>query len=268
MKVFLYFIYLFFFTLSHSAIALSETDSKAVINREIQTLMRDMEGLVSQAEKGDTDSQYKLGLVYVYTNQFSLAKQWLQAAEKNSPKARYALAYLLATSSGNDDNYVLDLFKRSADDDYTPAIHYMGLLYHYGGLHTIRMEQNNVKAEELFKRATLKGSLKSQAHLALFCFEGLGRCNSKEKAYILYLDAAQRGLYRAYSRLALDWHDRGGIDPNPEKYEEYWWKYKNNEDRKPFCGEDEQGRDYDCGDEGDPSNSLYMLFLHFEDYML
>ncbi len=259
--------------------AASETDSKRSIERQIVNLMQNMENLMSQAENGNANSQYELGLIYIYkmetenngfTDNYNLSIKWLrEAAEKhNLARAKYVLAFLLSRSSGDDLDLIMRLFTESASDDYVPALHRMGLLKHYGGLDSIRINKSNEEAAEFFRRATSRGSLRSQARLAHFYFEGLGVTRDTTKAYILYLDAAQRGLYRAYSRLALDWHDRGGLSPDSEKFEEYWWKYKNNEDREPFCGEDEEGRDYFCGSNRKEPTLLYEMFLHFEDYIL
>ena len=240
---------------SNLAFASSETESKLAIDLKIRNL---------------SENSYSRGLNLLYNNDVSSALSLIEKeAEAGNEKATFILYYILSKSG--DDQKALNWLKRSADSNYVPALHHLGLYYHYGFISGTSSGSNtdrpidNKKAFQYFKEATLKGSLRSQARLALLYYEGLGVSQDTKKAYVLYLDAAQRGLYRAYSRVALDWYDREGITPNQAKYDEYWSKYKNNEDREPFCGEDNEGRDYDCGD--NPHNILYEMYLHFDEYM-
>ncbi len=281
MRYFILLFYVFLFVNGYPASALSETDSKEAIERKLREIKNNQNNLSSKAEKGDADAQYKLGLLYLhedfngdrngeYFDGFKEGKSLLESAGKKGHVKALYVSYMVGKASGSRDEENLKWLRESSDADYVPALHQMGLYYHYKGATPdgyFPDEQDNRRAADFFKRAVLKGSLRSQARLAYLYSKGLGVRKDIDRAYILYLDAAQRGLYRAYSRIALDWHDRGGIDPNQEKFDEYWWKYKNNEDREPFCGEDEQGRDYVCNQNDGPPSIVYQFFLNFEDYI-
>ena len=248
-------VFLFLLIISHLALAKSGTESQAAIDLKIKNL---------------TESSYDRGLNFLYKNDLTSALNLIKKeAESRNEKAAYVLYFIL--SKLGDNVNALKWLEIAADLNYVPALHHLGLYYHYGFLSGTSQGSStdtlvdNKRAFNYFKRATLEGSLRSQARLAFLYFQGLGVSQDTQKAYALYLDAAQRGLYRAYSRLALDWYDREGLSPDKEKYDEYWSKYKNNEDRDPFCGEDERGIDYDCGE--DQHHILYEIYLHFDEYM-
>ena len=231
------------------------------INAKIKSLSQ---SLISSAEKGEAEDEYQLALSYFHIHDMEQGEKWIKlASEKGHEKSMYVYGAFFASRSNDSSAY--KWYKMSADKQYVPALHQMGLIYLYGGEGGVQVSKDPVQASEYFKSAVLSshGSLRSQARLAWQYFTGTGVARNTSIAYQLYLDAGQRGLYRAYSRLALDWHDRGGIDPDPVKYNTYWNIFKNNEDRV-FCGEDEEGADYHCGEE---HKWLYEVFLHFEQYM-
>ncbi len=231
------------------------------INAKIQPLNQ---SLISSAEQGGAEEAYQLALSYLYIDDRENGEKWLKtASEKEHEKAMYVYGAFFASQS--DDLSAHKWYKRSADKNYVPALHQMGLAYLYGGQGGVQVSKNPATASEYFKEAVLSpnGSLRSQARLAWQYFSGTGLARNTNIAYRLYLDAGQRGLYRAYGRLALDWHDRGGLDPNPAKYNTYWNIFKNNEDRV-FCGEDADGADYPCDRD---HRWLHEVFLHFEQYM-
>ena len=251
----------FFFSFSISA--LDSISSARQIDAQIKPITQ---SLITSAEGGSAESAYQLALAYFYVEDRENGEKWIKlSSEKGNEKAMYVYGSFFDSQS--DTKSALKWYRASAEKGYVPALHQQCLIYSYGGLHhTDGVEKDPDKAFDYCKQAVLspKGSLRSQARLAQFYAKGIGVSQNKDIAYNLYLDAAQKGLYRAYSRLALDWHDQGGWDPDPEKHNTYWRLFKYNEDRS-ICKENQGGQgDYQCGGE---HRWIYEVFLHFAQYM-
>jgi len=285
--------------ISLQAFSRSETDSRKVIDQQIHKLKQksnpsDYERALLLLYRDDTDlaDARKKGLNPEYREPDYEVALKLLSQLKNDERALYLLSFLLNRSgviylshNAKDEDYLSSndshrFLQKSASMDYVPAIHEMGLKYLYGhflrsikititdGQRFIDTDRTNSylvkpddkKAFEYFKQATQAGSLRSQARLAFMYFEGRGVPQDIETARLLYLDAAQKGLYRAYSRLANDWYAEDGVTPNSKKFNEYYNIYKRNEDRDY----NEEFR-LNARREG---SWLYEIFLNFEDFML
>jgi len=251
--------------INFSAFSLSEVDSLQTIDSKIEQLKKknnpsDYEKALILVHRHNYDKTqaYKAGLEPEYReNDREVAIKILKKLT-NDERALYVLASLTFSSDPESSE---SFFRKSAQLNYPPALHEVGLFYHYGHTGFYSVEQDDKKAFNFFKQATQAGSLRSQARLAYMYFEGKGVDRDTEKARLLYLDAAQKGLYRAYSRLAFDWYDRGALTPNTQKFNEYYNKYKNNEDREA----QQSHRENPVLKEGE---FLHQMFLHFEDFMI
>ena len=256
-----YFIW-FFLMCCFSAQALDSLNSTRRINANIKPIT---DSLISSATAGSAEDQYQLALAYFHVDDRENGEKWIKSSsDTGHKKASYVYGAFFASRAENQ--LAFQRYKISADAGYPPALHQMGLTYLYGGQNGVNVPKDPAQASEYFRQAVLsaQGSLRSQARLARQYFEGEGVPQNTNIAYHLYLDAGQKGLYRSYSRLALDWHDQGGLDPNPEKYNTYWDIFKHNKDRD-VCEEVQGGQgDYQCGGE---HKWLHEVFLHFEQYM-
>ena len=254
---------LFLFFLCFSPYALDSISSARRIDAQVQPITQD---LISSAEEGHTESAYQLALAYFHVDDRKNGEKYIKlSAEEGHEKAMYVYGAFFASQS--ETKSAVKWYNASAETGYVPALHQQCLIYLYGGLHhTDGIAKDEAKAVEYCEQAVLsdKGSLRSQARLAYFYAEGVGVPRDTDRAYSLYLDAGQKGLYRAYSRLALDWHDREGYDPDPDRYDTYWKLFKYNKDRD-VCEEAQGGQgDHLCGNR---HQWLYEVFLHFEQYM-
>ncbi len=252
---------LLLFFLCFSAYTLDSISSARRIDAQVKSITQN---LISSAEGGNAESAYQLALAHFHVDDRENGEKYIKiASEKGHEKAMYVYGAFFASQS--ETKSAIKWYNASAEQEYVPALHQQCLIYLYGGLHdTDGIEKDLTKAFEYCQQAVLsdKGSLRSQARLAHFYKEGIGVSRNTDIAYHLYLDAGQKGLYRAYSRLALDWHDRGGWDPDPDRYDTYWRLFKYNEDR---CEGAQGGQgDYQCGGQ---HKWLYEVFLHFEQYM-
>ena len=243
------------------ATALDSIGSARQIDAQIKPITQN---LISSAQGGNAEDAYQLALAYFYNEDRENGEKYIKiAVEQEHEKAMYVYGAFFASQS--ESQQAMKWYNASAEKGYVPALHQQCLIHLYGGLHhTDGISKNPVKAVAYCKQAVLspKGSLRSQARLAQFYFTGTGVPRNKDIAYRLYLDAGQKGLYRAYSRLALDWHDQGGLDPDPTKYDTYWRLFKYNKDRD-ICEEVEGN--YQC--KGGQHRWLYEVFLHFSQYM-
>ena len=233
--------------------------------------------LKASAEKGSSESQYQLGLALInkmgsyrgtpdYWDTFEEGKAWvLKSAEQGNKQALYVMAQL----NTEDTSQRIQILKNSAQQNYPPALHEVGLMYFYGHFNDISHEKNYSKALEYFELATQAGSLRSQMRLASLYFNGWGVSRDTNKAHDLILSAAERGLSRAYHRLALDWYDTGALTPNAKRFRLYQRMYEMMQKKYGvFCGEDRQNRDLRCQRDLDFDNPLYEIFFQFAPFIL
>ena len=260
--------------LVYGAVSSDEVISASRVDSQIQKI-RNTSQLQSSAENGDADSQYKLGLLTFYeaqplrgTEQFadtiSKAKSLIrQAAEQNHTKAMYAAAFF-----SDDSQERIRWLKKSAQANYPPALHEVGLMYFSGFHHAEDHEQDYAEALRYFERAAEQHSLRSQMRLALMYFNGYGVAKDTQKAHDLTLAAAEQNLARAYHRLALDWYDRGGLTPDRKKFRLYNKMYEHIKKKySVFCGEDSRNQDGGCSEDIDYANEIYQVFYQMEAFI-
>lgn len=101
--------------------------------------MSNTDALMKSAESGDPESQYQLGLIYLYGNDqpkdASKAFEWLsKAAEQNVVPAKRELGVLLASGEGcePDIDRAVQLLSDAADDLDPGALYHLGLMYEVG----------------------------------------------------------------------------------------------------------------------------------------
>ena len=120
----------------------------------------DIEMIIHNAERGDVDAQYRLGVMYDFgegVNQDSeQARHWFEkAAEQGDANAQYFLGvkYDFGEGVNQDSEQARYWFEKAAEQGNTDAQIGLGLIYQNG--HGVR--QNKRKAKEFFGQACDKG---------------------------------------------------------------------------------------------------------------
>lgn len=256
------------------------TNSEKLIDSKIPQITNK---LIRDSESGDLEASYKLALAQIhqgYTNNDhnliqSSHQKFAELAKKGHVPSMYIHGYKYRHSytsvSAKELRFVpnegIEWIKQAAQKNYAPALFELGIYY----LHELGLEfnirnspQDLDKAFDYFSKASEEGSRYALIKLAEMFFEGRAVRKDSNQAYLLYQDVAQKGIYSAYSTLAIQWHSEEGLDPNKEKYGFYWNLFKNN-DRHIWCGEDEAGIDYDCGDR--KQSWIYGVFLYHGEFI-
>ncbi len=97
------------------------------------------DNLISMAQSGDAESQYKLGLNYIYGTDVpkdaSKAAEWFsKAADQGYLPARRELGILLASGEGiqQDFDRALQYLSEAADQLDPSALYHLGIMYEHG----------------------------------------------------------------------------------------------------------------------------------------
>lgn len=98
-----------------------------------------MEELIKQAEQGDAEAQFKLGLAYYngdgINRNYRKAYHWfLKSAEQGNSEAQYWVGYMLRKGKkiGTDYKKAMEWFRKSALQDNPSALLHIGGMYHNG----------------------------------------------------------------------------------------------------------------------------------------
>lgn len=101
--------------------------------------MSKSEALIKEAESGDPEAQYQLGLIYLYGNDepkdAKKAFEWLsKAAAKNVVPAKRELGIMLASGEGTEPDMAraVQLLSDAADNLDPGAFYHLGLMYETG----------------------------------------------------------------------------------------------------------------------------------------
>lgn len=271
-----FFIVVFFIV--YSSFCMGLTNSEKLIDKTIPKLTN---RLIERAESGSLEDRYSLALAYMYSAEDrTYNRDWEirartmfeELAKEGHVPSMYVHGYQFVHHSitGNDrftKNEGFRWIEEAAKEGYPPALFEMGKYYLYElaiHLDITDNPQDFDRAYDYFSEAALQGSRSALFELAKIFFNGWGVRKNLEKSYLFYQQAAQKGLYSAYARLAYEWHDRDGLEPNEELFQKYESLFKNN-DRHDFCGEDEEGIDIDCGDRR--YSWLYSVFLYHGEFI-
>ena len=197
----------------------SEKDLKTACSLFIQAAEKNNSEALNLA--GDC---YKNGTGGLRKNYQMAFKLYLQAAECGSAVAQFKVAEWYRSGSGGvvqSDDEALRWFRRAAEQDFPPAISAMGYCYGKGK----GVEKNAIEAIEWYRRAAEMKHPEAYRQLG-YCYEsGFGGVEKDvQKAFSLYLQAAELGDSDAQFVVALKFKDGVGVAKNLE--ESFAWMKK------------------------------------------
>ena len=98
-----------------------------------------IDDLRKNAEQGDADAQYSLGVRYYYgygvpEDNVEAAKWYRKAAEQGYADAEYSLGVMYANGQGvaEDDAEAVKWYRKAAEQGYAKAQYKLGIMYDFG----------------------------------------------------------------------------------------------------------------------------------------
>ena len=162
-----------------------------------------IEQLRQEAEQGDAEAQYSLGLRYatgsgVPEDDQEAAKWYRKAANQGLAKAQLSLGMQYATGEGvqEDDWEAVKWYRRAADQGYAEAQFYLGLKYATGA----GVPEDDLKAVKWFRKAADQGNVVAQFHLGMQYATGEGVLQDFVKAYAWLNVVSAQGIPKAGRR--------------------------------------------------------------------
>lgn len=173
---------------------------------EKRTVLHLKESLLSLAEKGDAEAQYRLGQSYYYgkkgvpINYKEAIKWYRKSAIQGNYEAKYSLELCYKNKFGVPDDYqeAIRFFKEAAEQGDVLGQIELGKLYLKGN----GSQNDYIEAEICFSKAANQGYAEAQFELGKLHLKGLGVQQSYSKAFFWFLKAAKHGCPEAQFELA------------------------------------------------------------------
>lgn len=194
------------FTPNQSSAFISSLDIFSVENKASFSAMADY--LRKRAEKGDADSQLKLGNFYLCgkgncERSEEEAAYWISlAAEKGLPRAQYVMGFFHLSGQGGIEKSIdkaIEWFQRSAKQEFPPALFQIGAYFYNGQYGFV---QSDEEAYKMFFLAAKKGMPQANYYLGFMHEHGRGVWRSLKCAKNHYKVAKELGVLEAKFRLA------------------------------------------------------------------
>ena len=154
--------------------------------------------LLSLAETGDVNAQYKLGMAYfigdIYPQDDAKSFEWFMKAAENghaTALARVGQMYQIGAGVHEDFGKAHEYYQKAVELGDEEGMFCLGELYSSGE----HVEQDSDKAASLFEKAAEKGHYKSLLNLSMIFLMGKGREKSVSKAKDILLEALKDELY-------------------------------------------------------------------------
>lgn len=177
----------------------------------------DSAALLSAAEQGDADAQFRLGVLLFDQGESQEGIAWLRkAVAQEHPGAfcRLGILYLSGESDVRfDAKYGVHLLKKAAACDDANALFHLGMCYEQG----LGIKRSRSKAVACYTRSADLGSSGGLYMLALCYMDGSGVRRDIARANELLQEAARLGHLSAYYDLAINYYTGNGIDKNISK---------------------------------------------------
>lgn len=172
------------------------------------------------AEKGDANSQCKMGLFHAEGNivpqNYPLAIEWFEkAAKQGHNDAMVRLGILFASGKGVERNNTKakEWFEKAALGGNSDAMNSLGGFYLSGSGGT----KDFMKAKEYYEKAAEKGNVMALNNLAQMNYFGDGMPVNKTEALNLFQQATDKGSISAQFNLGLMYYNGDGVPKDEEK---------------------------------------------------
>jgi TPR repeat protein len=183
--------------------------------------------LQRQAEAGDANAQFRLGISYEHGigvhQDLAQAFSWYQksAAQGNAHGEFYlGTMYLNGTGVQKDYPSALLLFQQAVAQGHAAAEDNLGAMYQYG----LGVPKDNAQAFAWYQKAAAQGSAPAENNLGWMYQNGLGIQRDYGQAFAWYQKAAESGYPPAEDNLG--WMYQNGIDVKLNDFQAVAWYQK------------------------------------------
>lgn len=162
---------------------------------------QDLEKLAKLANNGDIDAQFKIGIAYNDSNNYSEAmKYYKMAAAQEHPGAMTNIGLFYSQGRGVPQSYekAAEWYSKAAKN-YPDALHNLGVLYSRG--HGVEFDP--IQAINLWVKAAERGNILSQGNLGNEYYNGILIPQDFQEAAKWYTMAANQGDMFAQHNLAV-----------------------------------------------------------------
>ena len=166
------------------------------------------------AEKGESNSQYNMGLLYAQgagvPKDLKQAASWYEkAASQGVAAAQYNLGVMYANGQGvpKDLNKAAEWYQKAAEQGVDRAANNLGTIYNEDGAFN-----NFTEAERWYRRAAEKGVASAQFNLGVMYDIGQGVPQNFPEAIKWYRLAADQGQPSAMANLGILYYNAQGVD--------------------------------------------------------
>ena len=178
----------------------------------------------ANAEKGDSESQLELGLLYAsgagVTRDVVKAAKWRRkAADQGLSRAQYQVGFDFATGEGVKINQTeaAKWFRRAADQGQVEAQYELGLRCLSGR----GVRESGAEAVGWFRKAAGQGSAPAEYQIGICYFQGTGVPKNIQEGIKWIRGAAERGLAAAQNKFGACYEKGEGV---PKDYvQAYKW---------------------------------------------
>ncbi len=183
--------------------------------------------LQKQADSGDAEAQYNLGLMYsegdgVPKNAAKAVEWYQKAAAQGNEKAQYNLGWMYYFGEGVPKNAAkaVEWWQKAAAQGDAKAQYNLGGMYNRGD----GVPKDAAKAVEWYQKAAAQGNADAQFSLGFMYAKGEGVPKNAAKAVEWYQKAAAQGNAGAQYRLGMMYEDGEGVPKDAAKAAEWYQK--------------------------------------------
>ncbi|MFZ7255284.1 tetratricopeptide repeat protein [Avibacterium avium] len=162
--------------------------------------------LLPEAEKGDTEAEYNLGVAYAYAYKYEKALPWfLKAAKKGFVKSQYNLGIMYAKT--NNTKEAIKWWHKTIEQGYD-SYGCLGWVYADG----IGIPKNYKEAAKWIKKAAEMENEVAQFRLGAMYYYGLGVARSGKEALKWFRKLSKRGYTAGHSDLGVMYATGQGVN--------------------------------------------------------
>jgi len=173
--------------------------------------------LFLNAQKGDPDVQYRLGLARengdgIAKNMSEAVKWYRKAAEQGHAVGQRCLGICCEYGKGvqKDMAEALKWYRKAADQGDADALNGLGICYEYGK----GVGKDMAEAAKWYRKSAELGYAPAQSNLGRCCYNGWGVEKDFAEAVKWYRKAAEQGIANARYGLGLCYESGNGVEKN------------------------------------------------------
>ena len=172
------------------------------------------------AEQGDADAQYTLGVRYdtgegVVQDKREAVKWYRKAAEQGYPEAQHNLGVMYSNGEGveQDNREAVKWYRKAAEQGWAGSQYNLGIMYSTGE----GVVQDTREAVKWHRKAAEQGYSQAQHNLGMMYFNGRGVDRDSGEAVKWYSKAAEQDFLLAQCMLGVMYYYGLGVDQDYDK---------------------------------------------------